>query len=79
MSTSRQEIRCVACGRLLAKLTNGALTVQRGHVQATFDDDFHASFVCYQSRCGRLNVVCIRSRDNERRRSRCARHPCASG
>jgi len=69
MSTSSQEIRCVACGRLLAKLTNGALTVQRGDVQATFDGDFHASFVCYQPRCGRLNVVCIRSRDNERRPS----------
>jgi hypothetical protein len=51
----------VGCGRLLAKMSNGALTLQRGDVQATFDGEFHASFVCYQPRCRRLNVVRIHS------------------
>ena len=71
MSISAQEIRCLACGRLLAKLANGTLTVQRGDVQATFDGDFHASFVCYQPRCRRLNVVSVRSLAS-------GRHPASS-
>jgi phage FluMu protein Com len=60
MSNGTDELRCTHCGRLLAKLKSGVLALQRGDVQATFDGDFHASFVCYQPRCGRLNVVRIR-------------------
>ena len=63
MSAGTQEIRCSECGRLLAKLSNGALTVHRGDVQATFDGEFHASFVCHRPGCGRLNVVRVRSHE----------------
>ena len=61
MTSATEEIRCVGCGRLLAKVSKGVLTLQRGDVQATFDGEFHASFVCYQPRCRRLNVVRIHS------------------
>jgi hypothetical protein len=67
MSNEADEIRCVGCGRLLAKLSDGVLSVHRGDLQATFDGEFHASFVCYLPRCRRLTVVRIRSHQPEAR------------
>jgi phage FluMu protein Com len=52
-----REIRCTACNVLLAKLERGALNIQRGDLQASFDGEFHASLVCYRPRCRRLNVI----------------------
>src|SRR5436190_22319432 len=37
MSNEADEVRCAGCGRLLAKLRDGRLSVQRGELQATFD------------------------------------------
>jgi hypothetical protein len=46
----------------LAKLTTtGALNLQRGDLQATFDGDFHASILCYRARCRTMNVVRVLS------------------
>ncbi len=50
-----QEVRCTACGMLLAKRDETGLSIQRGDLQATFDGEFHASLVCY--RCKALVVV----------------------
>jgi phage FluMu protein Com len=57
MSNQPEDVRCSACGKLLAKLRDGVLAVQRGDLQATFDGEFRASIVCGQPRCRRLNVV----------------------
>jgi phage FluMu protein Com len=65
MSNEADEVRCAGCGRLLAKLRDGRLSVQRGELQATFDGEFHASFVCYLPRCRRLTVVRVRSQQPE--------------
>ena len=65
MSNEGHEIRCIGCGRLLAKLRGGSLSVQRGDLQATVDGEFHASFVCYLPRCRRLTVVHVRSQPPE--------------
>ena len=57
-----RPIRCSGCGSLLAKLTAaGALNLQRGDLQATFDGDFHASILCYRARCRTMNVVRVLS------------------
>lgn len=56
-----KEVRCTACGALLATLERGALTIRRGDMQATFDGDFHASLVCYRPACRKLNVLRIAS------------------
>jgi phage FluMu protein Com len=61
MPTESREIRCAGCGSLLAKVVGGALHLQRGDLQATFDGEFHASIVCYRARCRKLNVVRVRS------------------
>jgi hypothetical protein len=61
MSIETREVRCTGCGSLLAKLADGALTLQRNDLQATFDGDFHASIVCYRARCRRLNVLRVRA------------------
>jgi len=66
MSNDSQEVRCTACGKLLAKLREGLLTVQRGDLQISLDGEFRASFVCYQPRCRRLNVVRVRSHGESR-------------
>lgn len=52
-----QEVRCIACNVLLAKLEQGALNIQRGDLEATFDGEFRASLVCYRPRCRKLNVI----------------------
>ena len=61
MANQPEDVRCTGCGKLLARLRGGVLTIQRGELQVTCDGDFRASFVCYQPRCRRLNVVRVRS------------------
>jgi hypothetical protein len=61
MSIETREIRCTGCGSLLAKLADGALTLQRNDLQATFEGDFRAAIVCYRARCRRLNTVRLRA------------------
>lgn len=51
-----KELRCAACGVLLAKEEAGALSIRRGDLQATIDGEFRASLVCYRPRCRKLNV-----------------------
>lgn len=60
MPNEVQDVRCSACGKLLARIREGVLMVQRGDLQATFDGEFQAAFVCGQPRCRRLNTVRIR-------------------
>ena len=57
MKTQPKEVRCKSCGILLAKIDDAGLTICRGSLQATIDGEFHASLVCYRSRCRKLNVV----------------------
>jgi hypothetical protein len=65
--TEAREIRCTGCGSLLAKLASGgALNLQRGDLQATFDGDFHASILCYRARCRTMNVVRVLSKSAEK-------------
>ena len=61
MANEEKDVRCSGCGKLLARLHDGCLTVQRGDLQATFDGDFRVSFVCNKPACRRLNVVRVRS------------------
>lgn len=65
MSIETREIRCTGCGSLLAKLADGALTLQRNDLQASFDGDFRASIVCYRAKCRRLNVLRLRASTGE--------------
>ena len=57
MSQKTRQIRCTSCNALLAEVDDSGLVIRRGELQATIDGDFHASLVCYQRRCRRLNVV----------------------
>ena len=68
MSIETREVRCAGCGSLLAKLADGALTLQRNDLQATFAGDLRASIVCYRAKCRRLNVLhqCASGRADER-------------
>ena len=61
MSNQPQDVRCSACGKLLARLSDGCLFLQRGDLQVSIDGDFRASFVCSKPGCRRLNVVRVRS------------------
>lgn len=61
MANEPEDVRCTACGKLLARLRDGVLTIQRGELQVTFDGDFRASLVCHQPRCRQLNLVRVRS------------------
>ena len=65
VANEARDVRCSACGKLLARLHDGCLTVQRGDLQATFDGDFRASFVCNKPTCRRLNVVRVRSHQDQ--------------
>ena len=56
MTMKTEEVRCLGCGALLARVEGNALTLTRGGLQATFQGSFHASFVCYRPGCQRLNV-----------------------
>ena len=60
MTIETREIRCTACGSLLAKLADGALTIQRNDLQVAFDGDFRMSIICYRAKCRRLNVLRFR-------------------
>jgi phage FluMu protein Com len=61
MADDARDIRCTACGKLLARMCDGVLTIQRGELQVTIDGEFRASFVCSQPRCRRLNLISVRS------------------
>jgi phage FluMu protein Com len=64
MPNEVQDVRCAACGKLLARMRDGQLMVQRGDLQATFDGEFQAAFVCGQPRCRHLNLLRIRAQQN---------------
>lgn len=57
-----RDIRCGACGILIARIDGGTLTVCRGGLQLTVEDGKRASFVCYRPGCGALGVVELESR-----------------
>ncbi|MBI3184652.1 MAG: hypothetical protein HYZ28_21150 [Myxococcales bacterium] len=57
MRTQPREVRCKACGILLAAVDESGLTIRRGELQATFDGEFHAALVCYRRSCRKLNVL----------------------
>jgi len=61
MSNEPKEVRCKGCGRLLAKIHDGQLTIQRGDLTATFEGAFRAAIVCSQSRCRQTNSVDVLS------------------
>jgi len=63
MANEEWDVRCVACGKLLAKAKDGLLTIQRGDLCATFDGRFRASIVCGRPGCGQRNVVLVMSHD----------------
>lgn len=54
---TQQDIRCKGCKILLGRVDESGLTIRRGDLQATFTGDFHASLVCYRTRCRELNVL----------------------
>jgi len=63
MSNEEWDVRCSACGKLLAKAQDGLLTIQRGDLRASFDGRFRASIVCGRPGCGQKNVVLVVSHE----------------
>ena len=61
MPMESREIRCAACGRLIAKLVGGQLVIKRADLQATFRGAFQAALVCSDQRCRHTNLVDVRS------------------
>ena len=57
MRTQPREVRCSACGILLATIDESGLVIRRGDLQATFDGELHAALVCYRRSCRKLNVL----------------------
>ena len=57
MRTQPREVRCTACGILLATVGEAGLVIRRGDLQATIDGELRAALVCYRRTCRRLNVV----------------------
>ena len=57
MRTKPKEVRCTACGILLATVDETGLVIRRGELQATIDGEFHAALVCYRRGCRKLNVL----------------------
>jgi hypothetical protein len=57
MSIDAREIRCAACGSLLARIRGGALVIKRGDLQATVAGQLHAELICYRLTCRRTTVV----------------------
>lgn len=51
------DVRCKDCGILLGKIDESGLNIRRNDLQATVTGVFHASIVCYRSRCRTLNVL----------------------
>lgn len=61
MPMESPEIRCAACGRLIAKMVGGHLVIKRADLQATFRGTFQAALVCSDQRCRHNNLVDVRS------------------
>jgi hypothetical protein len=57
VSSKSREVRCAACGSLLAKLQGAALVIQRGDLQATVVGQSQVDLICYRRKCGRPTVV----------------------
>jgi hypothetical protein len=64
MSNEEWDVRCPACRKLLAKVKDGLLTIQRGDLRATFDGRFRASIVCGRPGCGQESVVLVTSQQH---------------
>jgi phage FluMu protein Com len=61
VSNEVQDVRCSACGKLLAKLQEGSLMLQRSDLKVTIDGEFSAAFICGHPNCRHLNVIRVRS------------------
>jgi len=57
MSIEARDIRCVACGSLLARLDGGVLVIQRGDLLAKVAGELHAELTCYRRTCRRQTAV----------------------
>ena len=68
MSNEPKDVRCKGCGRLLAKVDDGRLTIQRGDLTATFEGAFRAALVCSQPRCRRTTSIDVLSQPARRLR-----------
>lgn len=68
MSNEPKDVRCKGCGRLLAKVDDGRLTIQRGDLTATFEGAFRAALVCSQPRCRRTTSIAVLSQPARRLR-----------
>ena len=66
-----RDIRCHACGALLAREQDGAIRIDRGGYEATFEVDDHlcCRLRCYQPWCRTLNVVDVSQRRIEAERA----------
>ena len=54
------DLRCRACGTLLAREDGGQIVIRRGDLQATLvASDGHAAVVCYRPTCGELNLFSV--------------------
>jgi phage FluMu protein Com len=65
VSAESREIRCAACGRLIAKLVGDQLAIKRADLQATFRGCFQAALVCSDPRCRHTNFIDIQSHQRE--------------
>ena len=61
MPSESREVRCAACGRLIAKLVGEQLAIKRADLQATFRGVFEAALVCSDRRCRHTTIVAVRS------------------
>jgi hypothetical protein len=59
MSIEAEEVRCSACGSLLARLEQGALVIHRGDMHARVAGDVSVELTCYRRTCRRPTVVRI--------------------
>ena len=51
------DVRCEACGALLARIEAGGLCIRRGDLEASIQGRFQAHLTCYRPRCKRRNRV----------------------
>ena len=65
--TGPGDIRCRACGALLARFRDDAVTIERGDYEAAFEVDDHllCRLRCYMRWCRTLNVVHVSRRSVE--------------
>lgn len=54
---SNTNVRCTACGALLAKISNGELTVRRGTFQVSVVGNWAVSLVCYLPGCRKVTAA----------------------